>query len=79
MLFAVGTSLSDESLPSYVEVAATLAGAGNDNSFYHYESIHDLSVCSFLGTVPGSEGSSVVAVAVDPAYDGYSVCACGDG
>lgn len=80
MLFAAGTSLSDASLPSYVEVAATSAGDENDNNYhYYYELIHDLLVCSSLSSVPGREGQSVVAITVDPAYDEYSVCACGDG
>lgn len=81
MLYATGTSLSNASLPSYVEAAAAAVTAGEDSEddIFLYEATDNVSVCSSLYAVPGSEGSDAVAVVLDPAYDRYSICACGDG
>lgn len=79
MLFAEGTSLSDSALPDYVRAAS----AADDDRRYYFESIHNSSVCpafeTFANGNRGSISGSVVAMTMDPAYDGYSVCTCQDG
>lgn len=66
MLFADGTALSGSQLPSFV---ATTSGS-------RYESKHNMSVC---GSIEPSPDEEVIAVALEPSYDGFSLCTCSDG
>lgn len=69
MLFANGTGLSGSGLPSFLET-------GRDVSSLGYRSTHNLSACPAFET---SNKESIVSITLDPAYDDYSACACGDG
>lgn len=72
MLFAEGTSLSGPELPLFVDaVSTTSAGA-----WQREIRTHNLSVCPAF-QLSGDE--NVVSITLDPAYGGYSVCACNDG
>lgn len=71
MLFAEGTSISGPDLPLFVDaISTTSVGA------WQQEAAHNFSVCPALHP---SGDEDVVLVALDPAYDGYSVCTCNDG
>lgn len=67
MLFANGTDLSGSALPPFLDTGAGAPG---------YESTHSTSVCPELQP---SMNENIVAVGLDPAYDGYSFCECDDG
>ena len=66
MFFADGTGLSGSQLPSFVDTA----------SESRYESKYDTVVCGSIEPFP-DEG--IVAVALDPSYDDFSLCTCDDG
>lgn len=88
MLFADGTGLSDSVLPSFVQKQEAQEYAyGTFRTYYYYyynESMYSSSdsdspysyVCPAFD---GVAGESFVAVTMDPAYDGYSLCTCGNG
>ncbi|CAM9696987.1 unnamed protein product, partial [Hapterophycus canaliculatus] len=72
MLFAESTGLSGQDLPPFVDpVATTAAGALSQQS-----TAHNLSVCPALEPFADE---NIITVLLDPAYDGYSLCTCGDG
>lgn len=72
MLFADGTSLSGPDLPLFVDPASTTS----DAAWQQGSRTHNLSVCPAFQP---SGDEDVALVALDPAYDGYSVCTCKDG
>lgn len=72
MLFAENTGLSGPELPLFVDpVATTAAGAWSKES-----TAHNLSICPALE--PSSD-ENTIAVMLDAAYYGYSLCTCSDG
>ncbi|CAN0361085.1 unnamed protein product, partial [Ectocarpus sp. 12 AP-2014] len=72
ILFAENTSLSGLDLPDFIDATTTTAaGVWNEKS-----TVHDLFVCPAFKP---SADENVVAVTLDHAYDGYSVCTCNDG
>lgn len=73
MLFAESTGLSGTDLPAFIDAVATTTAVG---TWQQEWSTHNVSVCP---TFQPSVDENVVAAALDPAYDGYSLCACNDG
>lgn len=72
MLFAEGTSLSGSDLPLFVDATSTVSAA----AWQQGSRTHNLSLCPAFQP---SGDEDVAFVALDPAYDGYSVCTCNDG
>lgn len=72
MLFAEGTSLSEPDLPLFVDAVSTVSAG----AWQREARTHNFSLCPAFQP---SEDEDVVLVSLDPAYDGYSVCACNDG
>lgn len=72
MLFAENTGLSGTDLPAFIDAVTTTAV----DAWQQESSTYNVSVCPAFQP---SVDENVVAAALDPAYDGYSLCACNDG